>query len=452
MISYLPEIYPDELVYSWFCRYYVHSGCMTHKMALDDILYSRHNNLSKKFIGHLKPAFQRKIEDIYPIKKLILEHTMFPQYARFLPSERKNKALHDLSYDFCDANNFLSVPPRAEEDKYLKYCPLCSAEDRQEYGERYWHRTHQIRNMKLCHKHNCMLENSTVPAISEQTYTLCHAEDYAIIDEARPTNNEFLLAFSNYLVDIFNTPLDFETDIPINSVLYNAMKEKDYTSSTGKTRFTKRFADDMKEFYKNVGIYDIASFHQIQRVLLGEAFDFSVICQIAFYLNVDIEQLVSKPTKEKDATKAIQPQRQEAIVDWESCDNELAPILEQFAKSIYNGTENDTGRPERVSKRIIYQKFNLSDYRLSNLPKCSAIFNKYSESHEENRARRIVWAYNKLKSERKNQPLFWSDIRLLSGVKKKNIDYVIPLIKKHTDKKTYTAIIKLIKGVHYDKK
>ena len=37
MINYLPTIYPDELFYSWLCRYYVHSGCLTHKMALDDI-------------------------------------------------------------------------------------------------------------------------------------------------------------------------------------------------------------------------------------------------------------------------------------------------------------------------------------------------------------------------------------------------------------------------------
>ncbi len=54
MISYLPEIYPDELVYSWFCRYYVHSGCLTHRMALKEILYSRCNNPSKEFIKRKK--------------------------------------------------------------------------------------------------------------------------------------------------------------------------------------------------------------------------------------------------------------------------------------------------------------------------------------------------------------------------------------------------------------
>ena len=445
MISYLPKIYPDELVYSWVCRYYVHSGCVTYKMALDDILYSRHNNPSKEFIGHLKPAFHRKTEDIYSMEKLILEDTMFPQYAVFLSSERKKNALHELAYNFCDANNILSVPPRAEEDKYLKYCPLCSAEDRQKYGETYWHRTHQIRNMKLCHKHNCMLENSTVPAISEQTYALCPAEEYAIIKEARQTNNELLLSFSKYTVDIFNAPLDFETNISISTILYRAMKNAGYISSTGKTRFTRRLSEDIGMFYEKLGLGNIATFHQIQRTVLGDSFDFSVVCQIAFYLNIETDNLVSGTIKEKDIVEAIHPQRQEEITDWKSYDNELAPILEEFAKEVYYGKVNANGKPERVSGRLIYKKFNLSAYRLSQLPKCHAIVERYFESYEENWARRIVWAYQKLKREQANQPFYWSDIRILSGVKKKNIDNVIPLIQQYTDNETYTEIMKIIK-------
>lgn len=31
MISYFPAIYPDELVYSWLCRYYVHSNAIKLK-------------------------------------------------------------------------------------------------------------------------------------------------------------------------------------------------------------------------------------------------------------------------------------------------------------------------------------------------------------------------------------------------------------------------------------
>ena len=42
--------------------------------------------------------------------------------------------------------------------------------------------------------------------------------------------------------------------------------------------------------------------------------------------------------------------------------------------------------------------------------------------------------YSKLKEERKDRPLYWTDIRQMSGVKKKNIEKVIPFISKYVDK------------------
>ena len=83
IIGFMPIIYPDELVYSWFCRYFVHSGYSANKMALADILYNRHCNPSKEFIGHLNPEMEQLIKEIDSMDRLILEHTMFPQYARY---------------------------------------------------------------------------------------------------------------------------------------------------------------------------------------------------------------------------------------------------------------------------------------------------------------------------------------------------------------------------------
>lgn len=67
MITYLPELYPDELVYSWFCRYYAHSGYLTHKSALEDILYKRHNNPSKEFLGRLSSDMTEAIKRKYSV-------------------------------------------------------------------------------------------------------------------------------------------------------------------------------------------------------------------------------------------------------------------------------------------------------------------------------------------------------------------------------------------------
>ena len=131
------------------------------------------------------------------------------------------------------------------------------------------------------------------------------------------------------------------------------------------------------------------------------------------------------------------------IPNWNTFDEETFPFLEERVKEIYYGTSDK--RPERVSKRILYREFNLSDHRLEMLPQCRTIFDRYTETYEENWARRIIWAYKKLKAEYGDSPFYWSDIRSLAGVKKINIDKVIPFIAKHTDNDTYIAILQLIK-------
>ena len=442
MISYLPPIYPDELVYSWFCRYYVHSGCFTHKMALDDILYNPHNNPSKEFLGHLNPSAQKKIQSIYSLKKLVLGHTMLPQYARFLSSERKKNALYHLTNDFCDVHQLFSVLPRTENDRFLKYCPACVVEDRKAYGETYWHRFHQIRNLTICPRHQCLLERSTVLATSAQNYTLCPAENYAVNLHHQTIKNDLLLSYSKYLTDIFNAPYDIETDISIKQNLQNVLKGSSYLSSNGKMRFPKRLADDLKSFYLSIGIENIASFSQIQKVLNGDSFDFFVVCQISFYLQIPFEDLLS--TKEETEIPMIKHHVKEAILDWKVYDTEIAPKLEKLAKSIYTGQTSSDGRPERLSERLIYQQLNLSAHRLEKMPQCQSILKNYSESYEENWARRIIWAYQKLKAECPSKPIFWSDIRALAGVKKHNIEKILPFLKKHAGANTYNAIIEII--------
>lgn len=446
MIAYFPEIYPDELVYSLFCRYYVHSGYSTHKAVLDELLYKRCNNPSKEFLGHLNADTQKQMQKIYPIKSLILEHTMFSQYGRFIPLEQKKKAMYHLEFDFCDTHYLFTILPREETDLFMKYCPLCADEDRKQYGETYWHRKHQIRGVTVCYKHGCMLENSSVTAKSEQTFTLCPADEYAVQNIAKASNNSMLQSFTKYITSVFDTPVDFTTDIPINSVLYYAMTDTKYMSLSGRTRNTRQFTEDLQAFYKSMGVSNIASMNQIQRALLGDRFDFSVICQIAFFLDISVNDL-TEPHLTKEQIKKEQEShymKGKIPLDWNAYDNEIAPLLEQFANNVYSGVSSDIGRPERVSERLVYREFQLEAHRLENMSKCREILNRYSESYEENWARRIIWAYNKLKAERDNEPFYWSDIRALSGVKRENIDKIIPYIRKYTSKYTYDMIMRIL--------
>ena len=97
-----------------------------------------------------------------------------------------------------------------------------------------------------------------------------------------------------------------------------------------------------------------------------------------------------------------------------------------------------------MSERLVYRELQLPAHRLEHLPKCRAIWEQYSESYEENWARRIIWAYRKLKQEHTVSTFCWSDIRKLSGVKKEHIAEVVPYIFKHTDKVTAQYILCLL--------
>lgn len=134
--------------------------------------------------------------------------------------------------------------------------------------------------------------------------------------------------------------------------------------------------------------------------------------------------------------------RNAAPVDWELLDRETAPMLEKFAKGVYDGSGNENGRPERVSEKLVYREMGLQGHQLENMPRCKAIMERYTESYPESWARKIVWAYKKLEEEGK--PFCWTDIRKIAGVKKKNLQAVIPYLGEYVDKDMVNQIMELI--------
>lgn len=444
MITYFPTIYPDELVYSWFCRYYVHSGCFSHKIAMQELYCKKSDNPSKEFIGNLNSEAMERIEKIISLDKLVMSHTMYPQYARFIPLEQKKTALYRLGHDNCDIHHLFPVLPRNDGEQHLRFCPLCVIEDREAYGETYWHRKHQIRNMSICTKHKCRLVESSVPAKSEQSFIFCPAEHYISYDKAVFEENQQVIRFATYLESVFDAPINYDNDVPVSSILYYGMNRTKYLKPSGRSRYTKLLADDMYEFYRSMDLCSMSSMYQIQRALLGSRFDFSVVCQIAFFLGMKpVELTASSLTPEQIQHEQDSHYMKDAgPIDWEALDKETASVLEVFAKGVYDGTANDNGRPERVSEKLVYREMNLRGHQLENMPRCKAILDRYTESYPENWARKIIWVYQKLKE--KGRPFYWSDIRKISGVKKKNFQYIIPYLKKHTDADIAGQIIALI--------
>ena len=447
MRVYFPEIYPDELVYSWFGRFAVHAGYINSQL-LQFLYCKRSDTPIKEFIGNLNPEARECIAKIYPLKELVLEHTMYPQYARFVPLEQRKEALHKLCYENCDMHHLFAVLPRHEKEQYLKYCPICSREDRQQYSETYWHRKHQIRNIGICPKHKCKLMDSIVLARSMSLYSFITAEEVIPdSEEYISVDNSQQLGFAEYTEQAFNSPVDFVRDIPISAILYHGMKDTEYIKSTGNSRYMTKFVDDMTHFYEKIELNEIASISRIQKTLLtGRGYDFSLVCQLAFFLDMKTEELTDPKLSEEQIKHEKESHyiKNRDISDWSEYDNENVTRFEEFCNAVYNGHSSNNGRPERVSERMIYEFLNVTAYGFKNMPKCMKVYEKYAESYEQSWMRKIAWAYEKLKQEKGEQPIYWTDLRKLSGVKKKSLERVMCNLDECKEK---DMVAKLLNGL-----
>lgn len=440
MIAFMPQIYPDELFYSWICRYYIHSGSFSHKSVRNDFYCKKSDNISKEFIGNLNQHAKEVLSAMYPMEELILKHTMFPQYARFLSSDRKKEALYHLQYDYKDMHSLFPVLTRGSKDRYLKYCPVCASRDRIEYGEAYWHRSHQIRGIGICINHKCKLLTSSVPVKSEQSFTFCPAESIIAETGADEKINPDELTYCRYLSDVFHAPFNIAENSPVNNLIYRALTKTQYMSATGSMLKTKLLSDNIKDFYTKMGISEIISFSQIQRTLLESRNDFSSICQLAYFIGISANSLTAQCSKKASVVKRSNPSPK----DWRRTDEILAPKLRKLAYDIYNGNLNDLGRPDIVSERKIYKLLNLPCHSLEKLPECRLILKSFSETYDELWARRIIWAYNSLNG-RGIHVICRSNLRALSGVKTANIDAVIPPLEQLTDSLTARSILKILR-------
>lgn len=443
MIAYLPPIYEDELFYSWLCRVYAHSGYLSYKVALQEMLYSKSNNPSIEFIGHLNQDFDRLLRRGFSIKDLIVNHTMLPQYARFIPNLQKEKALYHLELEYCDAHHLFSILPRSEEDLYLKYCPACLKEDRERCGEAYWHRIHQIRTIKACPKHACYLEKSSIPAKSENLFSLFSAEEHTVQSDSRKAPKG-LVEYCKYLSDIFQLSMQQTREVPVCSIFYYALRGSQYMPKSTKVRNTQKLYADMKKCFTCIEV-DIASYGQVQKVLLGcNKYEFFVVCQIAFFLGISVDDLTASRLTDNDIKIEQESHYMQGkeIVDWEALDEKMSARLKGLAYHIYYGDEMN--RPSKVSERLVYEKLKLNAHSLSKLPACRKIIKKYEEDYEDLWARRLIWAYNKLLREEKKKHIFWSDIRELSGVKKKHIRAIEPKLFKYANRAQAETILKII--------
>ena len=292
---FFPEMYEDELAYSLFARYHVHSGHLTFRATAEDLFVNKDVIPSTEFIVPLTEEAVKMIARTMPLSEFVEKHTMLPYYTRFLPLERRKKAFDlitamDRSFYDC----LYMRKNKTEMRKYMRYCPLCAAIDRKKYGETYWHRKHQLPGVEICLEHRCRLEDSSVViTVESQRFKLIHAE--LVIPEDTPVNmtvSDLEYQLSEYVMKVFDADMDFEHDVSTGKFLQSRLEGTPYTSTRGEQVFARKLYAAVTEYYQDLPQYSLEAWWYVQKIFCSQNFHTYDVCLIAFFLGIPIYDLL----------------------------------------------------------------------------------------------------------------------------------------------------------------
>jgi hypothetical protein len=167
MLAYFPTPYPDELLFSVVSR------------LADVMQYPRSHDLSRAIYGGVRRmvwiSLPSHIDSLitalppghaFTTDRVIGEQTLFPFYQPFLLTksaqtlEARLRGKEGTRGSAYTGIALKSVPPA----QWLRFCYECVRADREQYGECYWHRIHQVPGVQICPEHGAIIQDSEIPA------------------------------------------------------------------------------------------------------------------------------------------------------------------------------------------------------------------------------------------------------------------------------------------------
>ena len=483
MITYFPEVYPDELLYSQLARCYVKAGYPAYIYMAEDFFQDKKVRPDIEFINTFTPVALRIVTKEMPIEDIVLKHTMFPYYGRFISKERRNKAYQAFIGMEGNYNNLL---PKVKscQDRFLHYCPLCVKADRDKFGETFWHRNHQITGINVCPIHRCYLKDSNVIISAKASPILHHAE--GVIpqkDNVELVQNDIEYEFAGYVVTVFQSGLDMDSDVSIGEFLHSRMIGTKYCSARGKKRYMELLYEDFISYYEKLPENRITELWQLQKIFTNDRSNFVDVCLLAYFLKVSVDDLVNmkvpdvpqdeifdteikrlhdKGLKYTEIAKrlgmsydsvktigngryGIYPHRKEnpqkggvRAKDWTKLDDEYLPLVQKAIQRIEN---DESSMPKKVTVIGIERDVGLPEGSMKKMLKCKAEIKNYSISQEQLWAKKVVWAVQRILTE--GQSLKWKHIRNLTNMRNENFQVCKPYLEKYTD----VEMAERIKGV-----
>ena len=291
MIKKTPPIYPHESVHSWLARTYSQSGHIYHRYFAKEIFLSRKERIDYSFINRLSPGFRGIVEQTADFKDLLLNHTLFKHYARFIRAEERKEAYEIGIHNEDHLVGKLHIPPFNMQNR-LRYCPACVQGDRDHYGEAYFHIEHQIFEMRICPIHRVRLIDTEIhnnKAGDSTFFTLeqldPQAESHVVYEKS-----DINYLISKYIYEIFQKDISIDGDVLISDYL-SSLLDRAYCVDNARTKKNIiKLSNDISLFYKDLEIKNLKP-HRICGVYRGANINPYDILLIAYFHRVKPKDL-----------------------------------------------------------------------------------------------------------------------------------------------------------------
>lgn len=470
MIGFFPNFYPDELVYSLLARYYDHSGYLTYRGVAEDLLDNATLRPNPEFLNRYTGEALGCLTRQKSMEEIILQHTMYPAYARFLLTARRQKAFQSLmkmDRGFCNA---LPMPNNVSgERRHLRYCPMCVAHDREEYGETYWHRMHQIVGVNVCPEHGCYLIESPILINACGSPSLISAE-CAIRDvSSLQSNNQTEIALAKYVWQVFDSPINLEENVSAGDFLNSRLEGTRYVSRRGGHRNMVMLDKYFFEFYGALSRSRITEDWQLQKIFSSVITGITEVSMVAFFLGLPVSDLCQMRLPEKTQAERFDEQvrelhqsglsypqiarRMDAAEetvksagrgtycghdserrrmsrsggcpkkDWVAYDAQMLPRVQKLITELLG---NSDAKPRRVTIGVVERLLPLPSRSLDHMPSCRMLVKQCVITQEEHWARLIEWAIRKIYKD--SGTLNWHAISRLTNMRKRYVKDCIPYL------------------------
>lgn len=463
MIAFFPEICPDELLYSQIARYHSKSGYSRLIFTMTDIYKNGSRALpSIEFVNQYTPDAMYWLTQNATWETVAEQHTMYPAYIRFLPKTRRVSAVKGILS--CDGNwKKLICLPILNEKRYLRYCSECAREDRQKYGETYWHREHQIPRIRICPKHQCFLECSDIPISSKTSPGLFDAENNVPKNITPKTcNSDREIAFTQYVVNVMKKTIDLGDSVPVGRFLHSCLSNN-YINASGLVRNITKFYQDYADFYGQ----DMPTMTQsyMQKIFNGYAYDSYFVLQIAYFMGISVQEITHLP-RDTFENELYQQLSAKYHIDYAIVEDIASAVLKSSNQQIFVARKSGPrgiiydkldeqhlpkvinivdqiieadGRPQKLSFSKVQKALNLPAKQINKLPKCKAYIEQYIEPQEAFWAREVEWAVSVLNEE--NKPVNCSRIMKMTNMRLRDIECCCQYIKNEAIKALILSLL-----------